>query len=232
MNPNDWSAGSANANAAAATQAAQTAAATAPGNLSGAFNQGTNIPGGFASQYNPSQLNANIYQNPWAILPDVYKNINMQGAGYQALRNLGADPLTLYNIMTGTGNTAGGATNGNASDYTNWLAALYSQLGQVGGRNFSAPEMLQNIFNPGSGALSQIEKAGDASQQLRTLFNLAKDATNVGINPLAARGYQAALSNAGDQAMNQMLHNNANSGPNNVPIYQLISQIAPNLVPR
>ena len=191
---------------------------------------GTDNLTGFAAQYNPNLLE-NIWQNPWAILPDVFKGINMTGAGYQGLRNLGADPLTLYNIMAGWNNPLDKGSG--TANYTNWLASLYNQLGTVGGRAFSASDLLNGIFSPTqNSALKNIETAGDASQQMRTIFNLARDASNVGMNPRAATGYQAALARAGDAAMNDLMHTNSNSGAANVPMYQLLAQVAPNLVPR
>lgn len=195
---------------------------------------GTNPLSGFANRYNPNQLE-NVWQNPWAILPDVYKNMNLAGGGYQGLRDLGADPLTLYNIMAGRNSDLAGEGVGG---YTNWLANLYSTLGKVGGRQFSGKELLTSIFSPVGGegannqsALYNILTAGDASTQLRTLFNLTRDASNVGFNPLAARGYQSALARTGDKALNQMMRTGSGEGANNVPIYQLIRQLAPGLVP-
>lgn len=198
-------------------------------NASNAEKNGTNPLAGFASRYNPSQLE-NIWSNPWAILPDVFSGMDMRGGGYQGLRDIGADPLTLYNIMAGgQGSLAGGTATG---DYANWLANLYKSLGSVGGRGFSGRELLQGVFNPGEGsALENILTAGDASTQMRTLFNMLRDASNVGLNPLAARGYQAAVARTGDQAINQMMRTDSGSGANNTPIYQLIREIAPNLVP-
>lgn len=194
--------------------------------------QGTNHLDGFSKRYTPVGLQ-NIWSNPWMVLPDVFSGINMQGAGYQGLRNLNADPLSLYTMMAGKGNSMAGS-NG-TGDYANWLASLYNNLGTVGGRNFSAKELLQNLFNPGSNdgssALQSVLSAGDAATQMRTLFNMAKDAVSVGMNPLAARGYEAALSNAGDSALNQIAKTNVGQGATNVPVYQLIKQIAPGLIP-
>lgn len=196
--------------------------------------RGTNPVTGFASQYNPNQLE-NIWQSPWAILPQVFPGMNMTGAGYQGLRDIGADPLTLYNIMAGRSKDLAGAGVGG---YANFLANMFSGLGRVGGRQFSGAELLKQLFNPvgGEGAITQsalynILTAGDAATQMRTLFNMARDASNVGINPLAARGYQAALARAGDRATNMLMRDDSGQGANNVPIYQLIRQIAPGLIP-
>jgi hypothetical protein len=105
-------------------------------------------------------------------------------------------------------------------------------MGQTGGRQFSAYELLRQLFSPQSGsALTRILTTGDAPTQMRTLFNMAREASNVGMNPLAARGYQAALSRAGDQAINQMMNTNAGSGVNNQSIYQILRSIDPSLVP-
>lgn len=200
-----------------------------PANPGEADPNGSNPLYGFAARYNPSQLE-NIWSNPWAILPDVFPGMDMRGAGYQALRDIGADPLTLYNIMAGQGgDLSGGTATGN---YANWLANLLASYGSVGGRGFSGRELLSSVFNPGEGsALENILTAGDASTQMRTIFNMLRDASNVGLNPLAARGYQAAAARAGDQAINKMMTSGSNEGVNNMPIYQVLREIAPGLVP-
>lgn len=215
--------------------AANNAATAASNSASQAgLTAGMNPSVGFSSQYNPSQLAGTIWDSPWSILPDVFKGINTAGGGYQALRDIGADPLTLYNIMVG-GNTDFMDKNqpGNApGNYANWLNALYSSLGSRGGRGFSAGELINKIFNPGGAgennqnqsSLYRILTAGDSSTQMRTLFNLLRDASNVGMNPLAARGYQAAVSRQGDMALNRGLHDNTGGtgGANDIPMYQYL----------
>jgi len=195
---------------------------------------GTNVMSGFAGQYTPSGAE-NIWQQPWMILDKLYPGMNSVGAGYNALRNLNADPMSLYEMIAGrTGALAGEGSGGTGTgDYINWLANLYKNLGTVGGRGFSAGEMLRNLFNPGGDntSLNQVLVNGDGPTQMRTLFNMAKDATSVGMNPLAARGYQGALSRAGDKAISMMSSADAGSAVNNMPIYQLIKQIAPGLIP-
>jgi hypothetical protein len=199
---------------------------------------GMNPSTGFSQQYNPSQLMGTIWDSPWAVLPDVFKGINTAGPGYQALRDFGADPLTLYNIMVGgKSDFNDSSTPGNApGNYANWLNNLYTSMGTTGGRGFNAGELISRIFNPAgsetgpSSSLYKILTAGDASTQMRTLFNLLRDASNVGMNPLAARGYQAYASRAGDAALNAMLKDNtAGGGANNVPVYQYLRQHAPGL---
>lgn len=219
--------------AAAAQNQAMVNAANASDIAQPNSQEGTNKLSGFAARYTPMGLESTIWDNPWAILPDVFQGINTAGGGYNALRNLNADPLTLYNIMQGRASSLTGDGT-SVGDYANWLAALYQSLGTKGGRAFSAKELLGNIFNPGAdgSALKNILTAGDASQQMRTLFNLVKDATNVGMNPLAARGYQAALSRAGDTYLNQAMKTTPDSGVNNVAAYQALAQLAPGLIPR
>ncbi len=205
----------------------------------------TDTPGldptrGFALRYNPTQLN-NVYSTPWSILPDVFRGINTAGAGYQSLRDIGGDPLTLYNLMAGHNQDLYSAGPGG---YTNWLANLYKTLGTKGGGTFDASELLRYLFNPVGGepgtpegegtqsALYNILTTGDAGTQMDTILRMARDASNVGMNPLAARGYQAALIRAGDKATNmQMNTTGANNGPNNAPMYQVLRQLAPGLVP-
>lgn len=205
-------------------------------NAANAETTGTNPLTGFAQRYNPSQLDQ-VYRSPWTILPDVFQGINTAGPGYQALRDIGADPLTLYNLMAGGRNDL---SAGGVGGYTNWLADLYKSMGTVGGRAFDGAELLRQLFNPrkpgsaqgaDSSALFNILTAGDSNQQMSTIMNMARDAANVGMNPLAARGYTSALQRAGDTAINQQLKTNAGEGANNVPVYELLRQIAPGLVP-
>ncbi len=204
MTPAAWfqQAGSSGATSApasgtpAATSTGTTPAATATPNPSA----GTSPTAGFASRYTPALLNQ-AYENPWYILQDVFKGISTAGPGYQALRDLGGDPLTLYNIAQGSQNKLGAG----ADDFVNWLAETYKQQGTAGGRGFNAKELLGTLFSQqefgadSKNTLGQVLGAGDMSTQIRTLFNMARDASNVGMNPLAARGYQSALAQAGDK---------------------------------
>lgn len=197
---------------------------------------GTNVMTGYASQFNPNELASSIYNNPWEILGSggLFNGINKTGAGYQNLRNIGADPLTLYNIMQGGQGTDLYNTNTAAGDYTNWLAGLFKSIGtagsQGGGRDFSGKELLQSIFNPKAGSsLAGLETNGDSSTQMRTLFNLLQAASAVGMNPLAARGYQGALQNAGDTALGMQINDKSGMGAANMPMYKLLASIAPGL---
>lgn len=195
------------------TPATQQAASQSGTGGGGNFAGGTDPLSGFAGRYNPANLGSVIWDNPWAILPDVFQGMNTSAPGYQALRDFGADPLTLFNIMAGVNSDLTGSGVG---DYTNWLAGLYGQLGQTGGRAFNSRELLNNIFNPGQGsALSNILSSGDAGTQIRTLFNLIREATNAGMNPLAARGYQAMTARRGDDYLNNFIGSNSNQGASN-----------------
>jgi hypothetical protein len=200
---------------------------------------GMNPATGFAARYNPSQL-GNVWDSPWAILPDVFRGMNMAGPGYQALRDIGADPLTLYNIMVGGGTDFLSGGGNAAGNYANWLNNLYSSMGQTGGRGFNAGELISRLFNPrnnpsvdgGVSSLYNILTAGDAGTQSRTLFNMLRDSANVGMNPLAARGYTAAATRGLDQVLNAIMNDpSTGGGANNTPVYQLFKQYAPGLVP-
>ncbi len=163
-------------------------------------NSGMTPTTGFAGRYTPAMMEQ-AYENPWYILQDVFKGIGTSSPMYQSLRDLGGDPLTLYNIAQGGQKKI----DGGAKDFINWLANTYQQQGTSGGRDFDAKELLGTLFsqqNFGADAqntLGQILGAGDMSNQIRTLYNMARDVSNVGMNPLAARGYQAALAQAGDR---------------------------------
>jgi hypothetical protein len=160
----------------------------------------------FASKYTPAMLDQ-IYENPWYVLQDVYSGIKETSPLYQALRDMGADPLTLFNMTKG----ATGMNTGGASDFANWLNETYKGQGQVGGSRFSAQQLLGSLFGQdkfgadSKNTLGQILGAGDMSTQIRTLYNMAKDASNVSLNPLAARGYQSALAQAGDRYGDAMM---------------------------
>lgn len=161
---------------------------------------------GFAARYTPSQL-TNVYQSPWTILPDVFRGIQTSSPGYQAMRDLGGDPLALYNVIKGSQGQLGGG----AADFTNFMADLYKGMGTPGGKGFNARDMVNAIFNTtktgadATSSLGQILGAGDMSQQVRTLFNLLRDVAGVGMNPLAASGYQSALAQAGDRYTNAQM---------------------------
>lgn len=174
-------------------------------------------PESFASQYTPAMMDF-VYENPWTILPDVFNGISTTSPLYQALRDMGGDPLTLYNITAGA---AEGSRAGGADDFINWLAQTFGQQGTAGGQRFNAQTLLQNLFSQdkfgadAKSSLGQILGAGDMSTQIRTLYNMAKDASNVGMNPLAARGYQAALAQAGDRYGDAMLSTDGTTGAQN-----------------
>lgn len=211
-------------------------------------NLGTVPLSGFASNF-PSSVQANaLYDSPWAALPFVFGmapgsqqfNRFATGGGYQALRDFGADPLTLYNIMMGAGQQLGGGIN----DYANWLGALYANLGGLragqgsgpggaGSRGFSGSELLGAIFNPRTDStLQQILNAGDASAQARTIQALVRDATNVGMNPLAARGYQSAMQRALDAYNAQYIGSAADQGAAGMPAYEWLRQNYQGLIPQ
>ncbi len=164
---------------------------------------------GWAAQqgYTPQGLKE-TYENPWNILMDVFKGIDTSSPGYQGLRDLGADPLTLFNITQGSGKKI----DQGGSDFVNWLANMYKQQGTRGGQSFDALGMIKTLFGNADNeknTLGQIMTAGGGSDQTRTLFNMLRDVSNVGMNPLAARGYQAAVSRAGDEYGNAMMKTDA-----------------------
>ncbi|HWV22988.1 MAG TPA: hypothetical protein VNZ58_02270, partial [Thermomicrobiales bacterium] len=117
------------------------------------------------------------------------------------------DPMALYNIIYGSNGMIPQESHG---DYANFLNELYSGLGTAGGQGINARQLLANIFGAGSDStLGQVMSAGDMSQQTRTLYNLIRDATNMGLNPLAASGYQSATARALDDYGSSMLTKNA-----------------------
>lgn len=198
-------------------------ATSSSGNPSPTAGGGT--PGNFSSQYTPAMLNQ-VYENPWYILPDVFNGIQNTSPLYQSLRDMGADPLTMFNILQGSqGKLAGGA-----GEFTNWLADMFKNQGKVGGSPFDAKQLMGAIFGQdkvgadSSNTLGQILGSGDMSTQIRTLYNLARDASNVSLNPLAARAYQSSLAQAGDRYGKDML---GASGSESMSPSQWLSQNMP-----
>ena len=200
---------------------------SAPGtSTTGSVNSGMEPYTGFASRYAPGALQSAVYDNPWYLLPDVFQGISTNSPGYQYLRDFGGDPLSLYNIMTG----GSGTIDGGEGQFANFMAELYRNLGTPGGQGFSATELLSNIFGADDNStLGNILNAGDMNTQIRTLFNLLRDASQVSMNPLAARGYQAAVARQGDLYGNAMLKSDAGAtmGPR-----EWMSQNAPWLTVR
>ncbi len=170
---------------------------------------------GFASRYQPSLANQ-AFENPWYILQDVFKGINPSDPGYQSLRDLGGDPLTLYNIAQGSQQKLPQG----ADTFINWLAKMYENQGTVGGKGFDADQLIKTLFgqtefgDKSKNTLGQVLGAGDMSTQVRTLFNMLRDVSNVGMDPLGARGYQAAVAQAGDSYGNAQMQSNAGDTQN------------------
>lgn len=161
---------------------------------------------GFASRYTPAMADA-AYENPWYILQDVFPGMSESSPLYQALRDMGGDPLTLFNIIAGSQQQI----DQGAGDFINWLANMYEQRGTPGGATFNAQDLISTLFGQtefgadSQNTLGQILGAGDMSTQVRTLFNMLRDVSNVGMNPLAARGYQSAIAQAGDRYGNRQM---------------------------
>jgi hypothetical protein len=185
---------------------------------------------GFASRYNPA-LADQAYENPWYTLPDVIPGISTSDPMFQALRDLGGDPLTLYNIMQG-GNQK---IDQGAGGFINWLQNMYKQQSTKGGADFDAQALISQIFGQdkfgadSENTLGQILGAGDMSTQVRTLFNMLRDVSGVGMNPLAGRGYQSAIAQAGDRYGNAMMNS---EGAETMNPAEWISKNLPHLAAR
>jgi hypothetical protein len=223
----DPTTGASNSISPAGNTAANTVDFNTPGGggQGGGFDirQGTNPITGWASQFDPVMLNNIIWDNPWAVLPKTFEGLNSASPGYQAMRDFGADPLTLYNIMNGSGNND--LASAGVGGFANFMHALYQSMASQGGRQFSTRELLNNIAGAGqNSALGKIMTQGDAGTQVRTLYRLIQESTNAGMNPLAARGYQAAAARQGDQylaaAMTPGSDGTAATGPASQPFYQ------------
>jgi hypothetical protein len=185
-----------------------------------------------ASQgFTPSMLQS-LYSNPWYALPKVFgENMQLSSPGYQALRDIGADPLALFLMTQGAGSTIPEGGQG-ASDFANFLNTLYSSMGTSGGQGLDFRELAGNIFgqdvsDKANTALGLTLNAGDMGQQIRTFFNMIRDAASSSMNPLAASGYQAAIARAGDRYGSEMLTRDAGNTPH---IIEWMRQNMPGLV--
>lgn len=204
--------------------------ATDPANTA----NGMNPLGGWAGTqgFNPSELANTIYTQPFQVLPQVFKGLNTAGSGYQSLRDIGADPLTLYNIMKGSRKPFDETTG--VGDYTNWLHDMYQTYGTRGGRAFSAKELLSTIFGQhqgGASALANILQGAGPGGEGNALYNLIRDVSAVGMNPLAAAGYNASVQRASDAFNNARITTDANKGANNMMVTDWIRQQFPGLMP-
>lgn len=192
--------------------------------------------------FTPAMMES-IFSNPWYLASRVFQGIDTASPGYQALRDIGGDPLTLFNIMQGSGRNITEA-NG-ANEFANFMANLYQNLGTAGGRGLNGREMIRAIFGEDvsggelgpdgkpkagtSSTLGNILNAGDMGQQVRTLFNMLRDVASTTMNPLAAAGYQSAIARAGDVYGSEMLSRDAGNTPH---ITEWMNQFMPGLTVR
>lgn len=155
-------------------------------NTSGVPDSGMQDLTGFAGQYQGLPLWETIYDDPTAILPDVFPGIDPYGQGYNMLSDLPFDPAMMYlmNFASDPG-TAGSGVN----EYTNYLASMYQGLG--GGQWFNFGDLMGNITGAGNGSelsatLANLP-AGEAASLLKGMLGAA---ATVGLNPWAARAFQ------------------------------------------
>lgn len=176
----------------------------------GAGATGTTSAKGFASQYAPGALGS-IYDNPQSILPDVYKGLDWASPLAQTLSGMKADPLALYNLLVGSQTSFKDQSDAQGDEaFVNWLAEMYKGLGTAGGKGFNISNLLGGLFSQDTSkdeptALNSILRSGDTNQQANFLYSLVRDATNVGMNPMAAAGYQSATARSMDQWRNDTL---------------------------
>ena len=197
---------------------------------------GSDAMSGWAGQqgYNPSQIANTIWDNPFYIIPRVFgQGDSMFGTpGYNTLRNLNFDPLTLYVISQGANSAM---TSQGADDYVNWLQGMYSNYGTTGGRAFNSRELLGRVGDASSNlesALGQALNAGDNSTQVRTTYNMLSDIYNAGMNPVTASALRAGLTTQGDRYLANSAMANSDEGPNSMNFAQWLQQNAPYLYGR
>lgn len=206
----------------------------------GVNSQTTDPMSGWAGQqgFNPSQIAANIWDNPYYIIPRVFggggANEQMFGTpGYNTLRNLNFDPLTMYVIGQGANSSM---TGQGADDYVNWLKNMYENYGGQSGRAFNSQELLGRISMAATGngenALGQALRAGDNSTQVRTAYNMLSDVYNAGMNPVTASAMRAGLTTQGDRYLAQSATAGANEGANATNFAAWLRENAPYLYGR
>lgn len=229
----------------AATRAAgfAPAAATPSANTTMATGGAAMVPGGqegltgFASRYSPTALQDMVYDSPETVLYDLFQQMGIgnQGSGlYQQLADFGgADPLSLYMLQTGGSQDSLGAQN--ANDYTNWLASQYQNGATAGGGAFDFQSLLGNVFgmNPdasqNNSTLYNLITAGTPTQQVSNLYNMARDAGRVGLNPLAQTAMLTSLQRAAQGYQSQAMQG-ASGDAANSPFYQYLNEQNPGLV--
>jgi hypothetical protein len=202
--------------------------------------QTTDPMGGWAGLqgYNPSQIGATIWDNPFQIIPRVFgngtANNDMFGTpGYNTLRNLNFDPLTMYVIGQGANSSM---TSAGADDYVNWLRDMYLNYGTQGGRSFNSRELLGKVGDAAGGdgknALGQALRAGDNSTQVRTTYNMLSDIYNAGMNPVTASALRAGLTTEGDRYLAESSTSGSGEGANSTNFAAWLRQNAPYLYGR
>jgi hypothetical protein len=182
--------------------------------------------------FNPAELANTVYTSPFSILSKVFPGMTEAGPGYQTLRNIGGDPLALYNIMQG-GNRVFSEKSG-VNDFTNWLRNMYASYGSRGGRSFNAQELLGNIFKQREGStssLANILRGAGEGGQANALYSLIRDVTGVSMNPLAGAGYNAAMQRAADRYNTARITAGSGEGANQMLITDWIRKNFPSLIP-
>lgn len=133
------------------------------------------------------------------------------------MRDIGGDPISLYNIMWGSQNM--GSTDSSLGEFANFYADLIQNLGTAGGKTINGHDLLQAIMNADTSKEGQgktglnllLGSAGNSSDSARILYQLYRDVTNAsGMDPLQSRARQAGMVNALDDYGSQMLSTNAN----------------------
>lgn len=172
---------------------------------------------GWAGQYKdangkgftPEQLRDTVFQNPWYMIQPS-TGAEEGSAGYASLRDIGGDPVSLFNIMHGANNMG----SDDPMPIVNFLADLYKNLGTAGGKMIDGKQLLQAIMNADTSPEGQnssqlgllLGSAGNSSDQSRITYQLYRDAINAsGMDPLGQRARQAGMVNALDRYGREML---------------------------
>lgn len=192
---------------------------------------------GFAARYAPGALQDMVYDSPETVLYDVFQQMGLggsQGSGlYQSLADFGgADPLSLYLLQTGGAQDS--LAGGGAGDYTNWLAAQYQNAGTAGGGAFNFQDLMGNVFgqadsDKNTSVLYNTLSAGTPTQQVSNLYNMARDAGRVGLNPLAQAAMLTSIQRGAQGYTSDSMQGLQKPGTENA-FYSYLAQQNPGLV--
>jgi hypothetical protein len=193
-------------------------AATPATNVSGslATDSVTDRLNGFASRYDPSQINQ-IMDNPNIVLEDVLKSLGYP-AGNTRMAEMGPYAENMLNLA-GLLQMSGSLTGSDQADETmlNTIAELMSNGMGQGGQSVEYKTALDMLMNPQGGMDEYLFGVADdptfgLSEQASALGPMFQAAT-AGVNPFTQRAMASAYRSAQNKAQQQLAHGEMQSDP-------------------